>query len=416
MRKKRDLELVILFELDEFKFCYNEAEDVVALVEHDNIIFTTNSQGFNLRQGKSKFTLEEVLRFIPPVLDITPLKISKTFTDKDDPYHWQQPCCTEMKALELHESLPVGTNAEKENRVINTYVGISWATFIDKKANLAEVVNTLKVKIESYKKLAKSIGYTLNVHTVCQSIHWKRFLDYFYQAGITDLHLCHYSDIITKKENPYNLRFHSWHIYAVNVEDPERNENIQINKPLEEKNLLASFRGAHMPHYLSDVRLLLLPALQKDKIKEDISIEVTDEWHFNKHVFSQQVKGLDITNNLSDKDIIIYNELLSNSIFTLCPEGAGINTIRFWEAMAAGSVPVLIISDNHIPMLYRLHPDLHKCCILVFRDKLLDVFKRLRSISKEKISEMQHLSRQVYLEIRDQTTFSNQYNTLFGLY
>ena len=118
MRKKREPELVIIFELDEFKFCYNEAEDVVALVEHDDIVFTTRSQESNLRQGKLKFTLEEVLHFIPPVLDIAPLKISKTFTDKDDPYHWQQPFCTEMKALELHESLPIGTNAEKENRVI----------------------------------------------------------------------------------------------------------------------------------------------------------------------------------------------------------------------------------------------------------------------------------------------------------
>lgn len=416
MKKKREPKFIVIYEFENFKYCYSEIDDTVALVEDEDVIDLHSANDPSLRHGKSRFNLEEVLHFIPPVLDIAPLKISKTFTDKDDPYHWQQPCCTELRALELHEEIPLGTNFNKEHKTIDTYLGIPWATFIDKKGNMGDIAHHLKAKIEGYKRLAKSIGYTLNVHTVCQSVHWKRFLDYFYQIGVTDLHASHYSEVLSKKENPYSIRMHSWHIYAINVEDPDRNDNIVINKPIEEKTLLASFKGAHMPHYLSDVRLLLEPALQRDKHKEDIVIEVTDEWHFNKHVFSQQVKGIDITNQISNKDVLAYNDLLCNSIFTLCPEGAGINTIRFWEAMAVGSIPVLITKEAHVPMLFRLNEQLYKCCIFVIRDKVLDIFKRLRALPKEEIIELQNLCRQTYIQIKNQTAFQNQYNTLFGLY
>lgn len=399
---------------ESFKIVYNN-NTLEAVLYEDGKFIEKFSINFPIYE-KIKFTLEEVLKFLTPTVDIFPFTISKNFTHKDDPFHWQQPCCTEMKAYELHTDIPQGSNVNKKNKTIDTYLGIPWASFIDKKFNLGQITLALNAKIERAKRLAKSIGYTLNVHTVCQSIHWQKYLDYFYQIGVTDLHASHYSDVLTKKENPYNIRMHSWHLYAVNVEDVDRNENIEIDRPVEEKNLLASFKGAHMPHYLSDVRLLLFPALQKDKIKEDISIEVTDEWHFNKHVFFQQVKGIDISNNLNNKDIPLYNSLISRSIFTLCPEGAGINTIRFWEALAVGSIPVLMISDTHIPMLYRLHSDLHKCCILVFRDQVINVFKLLRSFSIDEIKLRQNLCREVYLAIKNQTTFQNQYNTLFGLY
>jgi hypothetical protein len=46
-----------------------------------------------------------------------------------------------------------------------------------------------------------------------------------------------------------------------------------------------------------------------------------------------------------------YNEVLSQSIFSLCPEGAGPNTLRFWESLAVGSVPVLFHNSLVLPPL-----------------------------------------------------------------
>jgi hypothetical protein len=44
-----------------------------------------------------------------------------------------------------------------------------------------------------------------------------------------------------------------------------------------------------------------------------------------------------------------YADILSNSSFILCPRGAGVSSIRLFEVMNAGRVPV-IIADNWIPV------------------------------------------------------------------
>jgi len=403
-------------EFENFKIIYDNVNLEASLYENDNLL-----EKFTLCkpvQDKSRFTLEEVLKVIKPTVDIYPIEIKKYFVSKDDPFHWQQPCCTEMKAYELHASIPVETNFNKQERTIDTYLGLPWAMFIDKKYYFGEVVSQLSVKIANYKKLARHAGYSLNVHTVCQSIHWKRFLDHFYHLGITDLHASHYSGVLSKLENPYGIRCHSWHLYAVNVEDPERNSNIIINNFDCANKLFASFKGAYMPHYLSEVRLLLDDALARDKVKTDIFLEVNDEWHFNKDVFTKQVNGTDISTieEQTRNDIYIYNDLLCRSVFSLCPEGAGINTIRLWESLAVGSIPVLLVSCSHIPMLFRLHPDLHKCCVVVFKEKTIDVFRHLRTIPHEVIEEKRKLCRDTYLAIKNQTAFENRKNLLFDLY
>jgi hypothetical protein len=369
-------------------------------------------------QEKTKFTLEEILKFLKPVIDIFPFEIAEHFVNKDDPFHWQQPCCTELQAYKIHTEILEGSNFNRKNRTIDMYLGLPWAMFIDRKYYIGDLVQKLGKKIANYKKLARSIGCILNVHTVCQSIHWKHYLDHFYHIGVTDLHASHYTASLTRSENPYGLRCHAWHLYAVNVEDPSRNSNIVINNFNRLNPLLASFKGAYMPHYLSEIRLLLNTALTRDKIKSDIYLEINDEWYFNKDVFAKQVRGEDISllEEQSKNDIYTYNDLLCRSVFSLCPEGAGINTIRFWESLAVGSIPVLMISTSHIPMLFRLHPNLHKCCIVVFKDAVINVFKFLRSISKEVIKEKQELCRSTYLDIKNLNTFKNQYNTLFEVY
>lgn len=405
----------INIKFENFSLCYKKEYNLTCLYEGDVCI---SQQKVETKLTKTKFSIEDVLEFIKPTINIDPYKISEDFTDKENPFHWQQPCCTEMKAFELHSNISLGTNFNKQTRTIDTYLGLPWASFIDKKFYVGEIVLELGKKISAYKRLAKWIGYTLNVHTVCQSIHWKRCLDHFYHIGVTDLHASHYSEVLTKKENYLGIKLHAWHLYAVNVEDYQRNTNIVINNFDCPNALLASFKGAYMPHYLSEIRLLLDDALTRDKIKTDIVLDVNDEWHFNKEVFVKQVNGTDIStfHDQTKNDIYVYNDLLCRSTFSLCPEGAGINTIRFWEALAVGSIPVLMVSAPHVPMLFRLHPNLHKCCIVLHKDKTLDVFRYLRTISDVVIREKRHLCRTTYLEIKNQTAFVNQKNTLFDIY
>jgi hypothetical protein len=365
------------------------------------------------------YSIDKLLTEMTAVVDISPYIISEEISSKEDPFHWQQPCCTELMAYKLHKNISQEDMLDSKRKIINAYIGIPWASFIDKKYYLGELVNSVKPKIEKFKKLAKDVGYTLKIHSVCQSIHWKRHLDHIAHMGVTDLHASHYNEVLSKFENPYNIKMHSWHLYAVNVEDSNRNQNIVIDEEHSPRPLLASFKGAHMVHYLSDVRLLLTSAAKKDKFREDVVVEIDEEWHFNKEVFGRQAGALKIDEShpiITNNDIHSYNDLLCRSTFSLCPEGAGINTIRFWESLAVGSVPVLILGKHDIPMLFKLHPELYKCCLVVFRDNVPNVFGYLRSIAKSVVREKKALCRKVYSEIKNQTTFENQHNTLFDIY
>ena len=44
-----------------------------------------------------------------------------------------------------------------------------------------------------------------------------------------------------------------------------------------------------------------------------------------------------------------YNEILLDSVFSLCPSGSGPNSIRFWESLACGSIPVLQADTLDLP-------------------------------------------------------------------
>ena len=390
-----------------FKKNYNERRNKFELYYKDKLI-TRYTQSDST---SCKFTLDDVLYFATPTIDVSRFNFSETYTPHSS-YFWQQPCCTELDAFKRHKRIPLTTNINISLKTIDTYLGVPWSTFIDRKEYVGDVISILRELILPLKALVKSIGYTLNVHTVCQSIHWLRLLDNFAHCGVTDIHACHYEEPILKKLNPHLLRIHSWPLYAVNIENVNRNASITYNN---EKVLFASFKGAHMVHYLSDVRLLLNNAVTRSKKKEDIFVEVSDEWHFNSDVFSRQVQGKQQINS-KEGDIEPYNRLLCESLFSLCPEGAGINTIRLWESLAVGSIPVLILSKFHIPMLFRLHPELHKCCVVIFRDQVLDIFSHLRKIPQDVIFQKQALCTKVYAEIKELTTFQNQYNTLFEIY
>lgn len=72
---------------------------------------------------------------------------------------------------------------------------------------------------------------------------------------------------------------------------------------------------------------------------------------------------LNYNHNLHPSEDIIhsYIDVLARSVFTLCPPGSGTSSYRLFEAMRAGSVPV-IISDN---LVLPDGPVWEKCCLRV---------------------------------------------------
>jgi hypothetical protein len=45
----------------------------------------------------------------------------------------------------------------------------------------------------------------------------------------------------------------------------------------------------------------------------------------------------------------MYVQALRTSVFALCPSGAGPNSIRLWEALGFGAIPVILADTLHLP-------------------------------------------------------------------
>lgn len=96
-----------------------------------------------------------------------------------------------------------------------------------------------------------------------------------------------------------------------------------------DKDILVSFLGSAT----HDIR---------DKIKQNI---------VNPNIIFRETYH--ISNNFSKTDKLKeekeYIDILSRSRFSLCPRGSNPNTVRFWESLAAGAIPVLVSDDYALP-------------------------------------------------------------------
>lgn len=78
----------------------------------------------------------------------------------------------------------------------------------------------------------------------------------------------------------------------------------------------------------------------RETIKRKIcneNIIFRDTYHITSDFFKQ-------SNKLAEEQE--YENILSRSRFSLCPRGSNPNSVRFWESLAAGAIPILI-SDNY---------------------------------------------------------------------
>lgn len=246
---------------------------------------------------------------------------------------WQFPAITEKDAY--IKQLKKGKIAIIEGNILKLYFPFPWATYIDKRCNAQDSSFRIAQKfILGIKNILSENNICFEIHTVCQHIRWKEILNVMQDCGITDLHVSHSASDLTID----GIKIHPWVLFAPNIEDASRTIGLDP-KPILTRKYLASFIGAFMSHYLNDDRKLLT-----EIESPEIYIQVTNKWHFNDSVYKYQVKNESIPTEHDTKQkeqIINYNNILSESKFSLCPIGAGANTLRFWESIAIGSIPVL---------------------------------------------------------------------------
>ncbi|WP_164919517.1 exostosin domain-containing protein [Hansschlegelia zhihuaiae] len=261
-----------------------------------------------------------------------PFKIEPSLVAFDD--HWQFPAITERHAYEQMRLFG------RQNPEV-VYVGFPWATLIDiSKHNKADTARIGMLQ-QSLQQLATRIQGYRRVVTVCQHIHMLQFLSLFEDAGITDILWSHCPKNIARMGRESSIAIHPFPLYPVQISPPSK-------VTFSERPYLFSFVGAKATErHLSDVRTFIIEELKgrPQSLVIDRSI-----WHYNKIVYDGQVLArAAVSDKLVDASASAeFREVMGLTKFALCPSGTGPNSLRLWEAIASGVIPV-VMAETYLP-------------------------------------------------------------------
>lgn len=256
------------------------------------------------------------------------------------PHGWQRPGRTEEWAYEQYAS-------SLERPRFAQLVCYPWATLIDllDRGQIALAQSYLDA-------LAQTPPPTTLIRaTVCQHIHAERILPWLKALGITDLFWTH-----SRVDAPAidGIRVHPFPLYPVRCHDRSEPlgapEFAAINSDAPSlRKYLYSFVGAYCPDgYLTQVRQWIfdLPS------RPDALVLRRSEWHYESVVYEQQIRGrqLDPADCARREQMAEdFDAAMRDSIFALCPSGSGPNSIRLWESLGFGSIPVLLADTLRLP-------------------------------------------------------------------
>jgi len=238
---------------------------------------------------------------------------------------WQQPNATEFTAAKA-------IAAAHDPLLTQSFFPFPWATWIDRCRHGAVLESPTADLLPSGIRA-----------TVCQHIWALDHLELFQRAGITDLFWSHTTQGLTQIGG---IRIHPFPLYPVRCATHPPTAPLL---PPSQRPLLYSFQGAYAPGpYLTPVRdwLLELPP------RPDAQLERRQEWHYEQAVYRPQVQGeaADAARHAQlSQEADAYAATLQRSCFALCPSGSGPNSIRLWEALGYGAIPVILSEQLQLP-------------------------------------------------------------------
>lgn len=284
----------------------------------------------------------------------------------------------------------------------NIYLAVPWASIID------FIDNNIKPKSgcdyledKSANEFIQEIFQNFDkntskeFHTICQHVYWKKLISVWEFLGIQNVYASH----LEKKFFHEKIKFHPWHLVASNIENPKRNKFLKI-KPNEEKKFLLNFIGCHTDKHSSSGRNFRkkIEQIFDDRCK---IIFRNKSWFFEELVFKKEK----LSENLEKikTETLEYNQTISDSVFTLCPHGSGPNSIRLWESMSIGSIPVLFETNWERPTIEEY--EWNQFSITLKQADVVNVVEILQNITEEKIEEMKINCINAYNIFRTKTCF-----------
>ena len=286
---------------------------------------------------------------------------------------WQYPVITEKTFY-------------NQNKNSNNYVDIPWATLIDK-YDLDNYYNSLKIN----KNFNNNSN---NLYTCCQHISFRRLIKIWKILGIKTAYCSHK---IKGEDSIDGIQIKPCPLYAVNFEDETRN-SVFKGKDFEnsDRKYLFSFAGSYKYFYLSNIRKRIFGL--KNKYNNTLILD-TGDWHFNCDVYnkSQNIEGTLNEDEKHKKKTDFFNQLLLDSKFTLCPSGSGPNSIRLWESLACGSIPVLLADTLELPD----HNLWDQAIVFLKEDEIENVHKILENINKDTEIKMRRNCLKIYNDLKN---------------
>lgn len=135
--------------------------------------------------------------------------------------------------------------------------------------------------------------------------------------------------------------------------------------PAPEKDIFYSFVGTVWTHPIRS-KIMQLP------LYPDVFVLGRRQWHF-----------FDLANN-QDKFKQEYKDVLARSRYSLCPRGNGRCSIRFWESLQAGAIPVMFGRELWLPF----NIDWDACVVYIEEKDIPNLYAILKAIPEDKEMEM----------------------------
>ncbi|HCE1506881.1 TPA: exostosin family protein [Vibrio parahaemolyticus] len=250
------------------------------------------------------------------------------------PHDWQIPAKTELWAYEK-------LLAEPDYSLFKQYICFPWASLVDYLDHNPPKATKLLTAIAN-----RPPQMGIEVVTFCQHIYALKLLPYFKQLGITDIYWSHK---VKGQDEVEGIRLHPYPLYP--VMHYKRNKPYK-NKPLKDRKYLYSFIGAYQPGlYLSEARKRIFDLPKRD----DAIVIERSEWHFEQDVYRNQLLGEsegEVKQRVRYQHEQEYIKVMEDTVFCLCPSGSGPNSIRLWEAIEFGCIPVVISDTWDTRLLY----------------------------------------------------------------
>lgn len=290
-----------------------------------------------------------------------------------------------LKSTGLFWQYPVITEKEfyKQNKQDPNYCGVPWATCIDKRIN-----NNILIKI-----LYQYVHHK-QYYTCCQHIYFRKLIPLMKIIGVTTIYTPHK---IKGEDTLHGVTIKPCPLYAVNIEDTQRNSLFKgIDFESIERPYLYSFVGGYQPsNYLTNIREKIF---EMDKHHSAVIIN-TGLWHFNNHVYSTKQNSIGTLNENEEtkKKTNNYNDTLLKSRYSLCPSGSGPNSIRFWESLAIGAIPVLLADTLDLPD----NIEWENAIIRLKENELDKVNDILEAIDVEREKEMRSNCIKIYNQLKN---------------